>query len=267
MSPVESAIWRFRRDLTIGAMVRGVLVTGALVCILFTPSTGSGFNGALTLTVIGAIWLTLAYRSMKDSRLTAESPYLIATGRFDEAETRIDAALKSFSIFKPTKLVSLHHLAMLRHAQKRWQESALLCGALLTQRTKSLGGLSKPTMLLLVDNLLHVGDLNAAYAALGRLHRLRLNLAETMALEQLQLEYLARVQAFEPMLSQVKTKVQMAELMPAGQAARTQAYLALAAKKSGRNELSQWLKGRAELLVDPPTLVAERPILAELWPS
>jgi hypothetical protein len=263
----QAAISRIRRDLTIGALLRNGLLVAAAVCIFSGPFAGTGFNSALLLMPIGAIWLMLGYRSARGSRLTAGSPLLIATGRYDEAETRIDAALKSFSLFKPAKLMSLHHLALLRHAQQRWQESAMLCRALLGQRLGALRGLSKPSTLLLADDLLHMGDLQGVYDALVRMYHQRLNLGEALALQQLQLEYLARVGAFEPMLFAIGAKAQLAELMPAGQSACTQALLALAALKTGRDELSQWLLRRAELLADARSMAAERPVLAELWPN
>jgi predicted Zn-dependent protease len=206
-------------------------------------------------------------RSVQGSRLAAESPFLIASGKFDEAETRIDAALKSFSLFKPAKLIGLHHLAALRHAQGRWQESALLCKALLGQRLGSARALLKPTLLILADALLNLNDLPGTYEALGRLYQERLNLTEALRLQQLQLDYLARIGAFEPMLQGARTRVQLAELMPARQAARVQALMALAAKKTGRNQLKEWLQRRCELLCDAQGLIAERPMLAELWPA
>jgi hypothetical protein len=263
----QAVISRFRRDLTIGAVLRGSLMTAAMACIVVGPIAGTGFNGALVLIAVVILWAVLVSQSVKGSRLAADSPFLIASGRFDEAETRIDAALRSFSLFKTAKVLSLHHLAVLRHAQRHWQESALLCRTLLGQRLGSMRGLARPSSLLLADDLLHLGDLKGVYETLCRLYRQRLNLAEAMTLAQLQLEYLTRIGAFEPMLDQVKTKVQMAELMPPQQAARTQAFLALAAMKTGRIELSRWLKQRSELLCEAATLVAERPMLAELWPG
>jgi hypothetical protein len=267
VTSAQAVISRIRRDLTIGALLRAALMAAAVACVFSGLFSGTAINGALLLMPIGAIWLLLGYRSARGSRLMADSPLLIASGRFDEAETRIDAALRSFSIFKPAKLISLHHLALLRHAQRRWQESALLCKALLGQRLGQLRGLSKPAMLLLADDLLHLGDLRGVYEALLRLYHQRLNLAEALALLQLQLDYLARIGAYDAMLPAVGAKAQLAELMPAGQAARTQALLALAAMKTGRDDLSRWLRRRAELLVDPQSLIAERPNLAELWPN
>jgi len=270
MTSVQSAISRFRRDLTIGAAVRGSLIFGAIFCLLGGPAgvfSTSALHGTVVLIAICFTWFVLGYRSIQSSRIAADSPLLIATGQLDEAEKRIDAALKGFSLFKANKLLSLHHFAMLRHAQRRWQESALLCGALLRQRMGAMGGLSRPASLLLADNLLHMGDLPGTYAALGRLYQQRLNLAEALTLQQLQLEYLSRVGAFDAMLAGLKSKVQLAELMPSSLSARTHAFLALAALKTGRIKLSDWLRKRAALLCEVQTLLTERPALAELWPN
>jgi hypothetical protein len=49
--------------------------------------------------------------------------------------------------------------------------------------------------------------------------------------------------------------------MPAAMAARTQAMLALAAKKSGREDWASWLTRRTELLADVQELCTRRPIL------
>jgi hypothetical protein len=268
MISAQAAITRFRRDLTISAFLRGLLLAGAVGCVISGAiGEGNGMNGALILMGIGALWSVLGYRSIRGSRLAADSPLLIASGQFEEAESRIDAALRSFSLFKPAKFISLHHLAVLRHAQRRWQESALLCRALLSQRLGSLRGLSKPSLLLLTDNLLRLGDLTGTYETLSQIYRRRLNLIEALSLQQLQLEYLARIGSFGPMLADVKARIELAELMPSPHAAKAQAFLSLAALKCGRTDLHQWLKRRAELLCEARTLVAERPLLAELWPD
>jgi hypothetical protein len=263
----QATISRFRRDLTIGAFVRTVLVTGAAAGFLIGPVVGTWGNGTMLLMAIVAVWMVLSYRSLKGSRLAADSPFLIATGRFDEAETRINAALRSFSLFRTAKLLSLHQLAVLRHAQRRWEESALLCRALLGQRLGGLSGLSKPSRLLLSDNLLRLNDLAGTHDALARLYRQRLNLSEAISLQQVQLEYLARIGAWDQMLAQVKSRVQLAELMPPSQSARTQAMLALAAKKTEHLELADWLLRRAGLVGEPRQLVTDQPFLAELWPA
>jgi len=77
---------------------------------------------------------------------------------------------------------------------------------------------------------------------------------------------MSRINAWEPMLASLATKVQLAEIMPAHASARAQALLALAAGKAGRSVWEAWLRARAELLSESAQLCAERPVLAELWP-
>src|SRR5437016_14102339 len=121
MISAESAISIFRRDLTLGALLRGSLLIGASACLLLNllPLGHRPVDGTLLLVAIGMVWLVLSYRSMRGQRLAAESPSLIAAGHFDEAENQIEQALRSFSLFRSAKVLSLQHLALLRHAQQR----------------------------------------------------------------------------------------------------------------------------------------------------
>lgn len=265
MISVESAISRFRRDQTFATLLRVLLLGGAAACILLGPFIGGPVNGTLLLVLIAVAWLVLSYHSAKGSRLAASSPALIATGQFDEAERHIEGALRSFSIFRASKLLSLHHLAVLRHAQRRWQDAAALCRAILRQRLGNMQNLSKPSRLILADAMLELGDLRGAYDAIQGLYAQRLSLGEAMNLQLVQMDYLSRLGAWEQMFAGVVTKIQLAELMPTPQAARAQAFLALAAKKLGHHAWTDWLRRRVELLVDVQHLATDRPILWELW--
>ena len=69
----------------------------------------------------------------------------------------------------------------------------------------------------------------------------------------------------DAILADAPAKVHLTELMPTPQAARSQALLALAALKTGRQDWAQWLAARAELLVDSKSLCESRPILRDLW--
>src|SRR3954469_2817443 len=147
MLTAEAAISKFRRDVLLGALLKALLVAG-VVGALVVPHVES----SAALVVIGAVWLALSWTSAKGSRLAADSPALIAAGQFEEAERQIDLALRSFSLFRAVKLQNLHHLALLRHAQRRWRDSALLCRALLRHRLGPMQeGLSKPSRLLLAE--------------------------------------------------------------------------------------------------------------------
>jgi hypothetical protein len=264
MLPVDVAITRFRRDLTIAALLRTLLLAAAAACVLAGPVFGRD-EGMIVLMVVGGIWVLLSYHSMQGTRIAADSPSLIAAGEFDRAESHIDLALRSFSLFRTAKLLNLHHLALLRHAQHRWRESALLCQAVLVQKVGNLQGLARTTLLLLADSMLQLGDLKGAFDAMGRLYRYRLSLGEALTLQMLQLDYGSRIGAWESMLQGIGVKVQMSELMPRLNAARSQAFLSLAAYKSGRLELANWLRRRAELLAEPKEIAADRPALEEVF--
>ena len=267
MIPAQLAIARFRRDLTLGTLLNAMLLGGVFACTLLGGAFSSPSGNLLLLLVLAAVWITLGYQSMKSSRLAANSPSLIAAGQFELAEHQIEQALRTFSLFRTSKLVSLHHLAVLRHAQRRYADAAELCSALLRQRLGSLTGISRQSRLILADSLLELGDLERSYGTIAGLYEHRLTLAEALSLLHVQLDYLARVNAWDPMLEGLKNKVEMAELMNTANGARTQAYLALAAKKTGRADLSDYLRRRVELLVNVSDLTAARPVLKELWPD
>ena len=265
MISAEYAITRFRRDVTLGALVRLMLIGAALICLLIGPFVGKGFDSSIALFAIGMVWLVLSFRSARGSQLAQSFPSLIAAGQYEVAEQQIERSLRAFSLFKGSKLLSLHHLAMLRHAQNRYQESAMLCRAVLGQRPGTLRNLSRQSRLILADALLELGELNGTYETLARLHQERLSLAEAMKLLGIELDYLARVGAWSNMMSNIRTKIELAELMPTNNAARAQAFLALAAKKLARRDWENWLRRRVELLVDVQKLIGERPMLKELW--
>jgi len=264
----DTAISRLRRDLTLGSLVKGLLLAGVVAALVVVPVVAPQVHSGLAMLIVGLVWLVLSYNSAKSSRIAADAPALIGAGDFDTAEQQIEQAMSTFSLFRLVKLQTVHHLALLRHAQKRFRETTVLCRELLSQRTGAGGAaLSKPTRLLLADAMLELDDLRGAYDALSGLYGQRLTLAEVLKLMSAQLDYESRVGAWDRMTHEIMTKVQLAELMPAPAAAQSQALLALAAGKTGRQDFAEWLKARAALLVEPAALVAHRPLLADLWPG
>ena len=266
MISVQEAISRFRRDVTVGTVVKTALsVAAGLVLLLHFMPLGKSVDPTLLLMLLGVVWVTLWYRTMKGSRMAAESSSLIASGRLEQAEQQIEQSLRAFSMSRSIKSMSLLNLALVRLAQKRWPDTAILCREVLSAKKGNPDHLSKSSRLLLADSLLEMGDLRGAYEALSGLYQHRLSLGEALNLLRVQTEYLAHVGAWEHMMQGVTTKVQLTELMPTPQAARTQALLALAAKRAGREQWANWLKRRVELLTDVRELASERPILWELW--
>ena len=265
MSHAENAIARLRRDLTLSMLIRWGLVAAVLAALALEAAGVIPVSGSLVLALIGGLWLFLSYRSMHGSRMVAESPQLIAAGLYERAEQHIDQAIRSFSLFRNVKLRTLHHLAVLRHAQQRWSEAALLSQALLRERLGPLAGLSRSARLILADALLEIGDLRGAHQALMSLYQQRLGLSEALELTAVQTDYLARIGAWPQLTEGLRRKLELAELMPPERSARVQAQLALAAKKTGHEAGESFLRRRAELLADVRDLVVRRPMLAELW--
>lgn len=261
MISADFAISRFRRDRTLAAAVKGLLIGGALGCLVLLP----GIDRAFVVTVFLAAWLILSFQSTKGSKLLADSPTLISLGRFDEAEASLDQAMRSFSMFRTVKLLTLHHLAVLRHKQRQWGESAKLNRALLGQRLGGLTNLSKPSRIMLADALLQMGDLRGAYDAITQLYNHRLSLAEALQLMVLQMEYELRVGAPASALRAVRQKVDLCELLPANESAKAQATLALAAKQLGRTDWETYLRSRVELLVDVDEFLTRHPSLRPIF--
>ena len=245
--------------------MRSLLLASGAVSVLVLPFLVPGYDGAIGLLAVFAVWLMLSFTSAKNSRILAPSPELIASGQFEEAERRIEEALRAFSISRSAKLLGLHHLAVLRHKQRRWQDSATLCRAVLAQRIVAGEGVARSSRLMLADALLELGDVQGAGDAIGGLRDEPLGLTELMTMLQVELDYQARIAAWERMMIGLPTKVQLAEIMPPEASARVQAMLALAARHTGRQDWSDWLRRRVELLTDVGKLTAERSALWELW--
>jgi hypothetical protein len=243
--------------------VKTALILAVFACMVFVAPA----NRYSALAGVVGVWIALSVTSARSSRLGMDSPGLIATGQFEEAERQIDQAMRAFSLFGPAKLRALHQLAVLRHAQRRWDEAAAICRALIGQRLSANSSLNKPSRLILAESLLEMNDLPGSYYALNDLYAQQLSLEEVLNVLSLQLDYEAKLGAWGRMFTGAATKVQLAELMPSAAAARVQALLALAAKRSGRSDWFDWLRSRAELLTDVSDLTRDRPMLAEVWPQ
>ncbi|MDB5321927.1 MAG: hypothetical protein JWN40_3558 [Phycisphaerales bacterium] len=266
MISVHEAISRFRRDVTLSTLLKAALGCGVgAVLALHFVSLGKTIDPSLLLMGLGAVWLTLWYRTMKGSRLAAQSSTLIASGNLEQAEAQIEQSLRAFSMSRSVKSMGLLNLALVRLAQKRWPDTAMLCREVLAAKKGTSEHVNKSGRLMLADSLLEMGDLRGAHEALAGLYNHRLTLSEALSLLRVQTEYLARVGAWEQMIQGAVTKVALAEIMPMPNGARVQAMLALAAKRTGRAEWANWLRRRVELLVDVQELATQRPLLWELW--
>lgn len=261
-----AVVSRFRRDLTLAWLVRNGLLAGVVAWVLLCGFLHWDVQPMISVVVFMGVWMALVYRSRRATMSAAEASNLIAAGQFDAAEKQLDFALHSFSVLTTAKLIGLHHLAQLRHAQHNWRESAMFCQALLAQPLGRLQPLSRPSRLMLADSMLRLGDVAGAYAAMAGLYDARLPLGQLLTLQSLQLDYLARISAWTAMLQNLACRIQLAELMPPVKSAQAQALLALAAEKTARTDLRDWLLARASRLADRKDVVSDHPALSAWYP-
>ena len=99
MISAESAIRGLRRDLTLSSILKAALLGAGMAALLAGPIYGSAWSSTAAVIAIAALWVLLSYRSALRSHAAADSPLLIASGQFDEAEQRIEGVLRGDSRF------------------------------------------------------------------------------------------------------------------------------------------------------------------------
>lgn len=263
MIQVHHAIRRVTLGVTLSwtaHLVLAALVLGATVLASIT-----GLPPALLAAIPCTIWVVLAINGAKETRSAMGWTALIAAGHLDEAERQIERTIRSFSLIRSVKLLSLHQLAVVRMAQRKWAEAAELSRAMLSFRMGRDRSLAKASLLVLGAAAVRLNDLNQAHAALAQIRSLPLTLDEQLALLACECAYLAKAGHFRELTGGLDEKARLAELMSTETAAQTQAFLALAARRCGRDDWHGYLKRRCELLTDPALLVREEPLFRELW--
>jgi hypothetical protein len=171
------------------------------------------------------------------------------------AEAILAAALQRKPLHRVLRLMLYHRLAVLRHRQERWGEAAAISQAVLRYRLGPAGAVRVHLLFLLVESRLNARDLAGAHAGLLELHAMPLGLAEVLQRTALQTRYEVAAGYDDQALSNLESKVQAAELMPALQSGGLHALLAEAAQHRGQMDLATWLQRRAELLLNPQELV------------
>lgn len=222
-------------------------VTPFLACAIFIP------------------WIAMEILSARSNQLNRDATSLIAIGAFDAAEEKTSEALRRFSLHRIVKLTSLHQLAAIRHAQRRFSDASKLAREVASDSRVRDQRLDRSTRLVLVDSLVELNDLDNARSELSKLLIGPLTLRETLGARQLQVELLGRRGAWRELVAELHPLTDLAELMQSLPSARTHAWLALAARECGLTEQSQRLRDRSELLADVEEIVKDRPMLWQLW--
>jgi len=157
--------------------------------------------------------------------------------------------LDRFTLYRSVRVMLYHHLAVLRHRQRRYGETMRICWALLSRPSHGLGdNVQRRVRLLLADACLHRGEPVHAHAALVPLYVEQLDLNDALQLLDLQTRYERMCGQASRMLHVAQRKVRLAELMPPEPAARIHRLLGEAAEMLNRPQTAAWLHERAALL-------------------
>jgi tetratricopeptide (TPR) repeat protein len=256
-----SAIKLLRRGILLGRLCMVGLFALAASLTVFGDDAPRwlGYRPDLSgiLLLLLAAWVLFIALQRRSARSASVVNGLLAAGVTDAAEAQIAQALRKPFMFGGPRAVAIYQLTLLRQTQQRRADVSALSAALLNYRRIGRGPVAVPLKLLLASSSLELGDLKTARAALASLSAAPgrpLSLAERLRILALQLDFHRRIQAWGAVISALPAKLELAELMSAGDAARAQATMAMAAQGLGLPEWQAWLRRRAELLADPARL-------------
>ena len=204
----------------------------------------------LPVAVLLAAWLGLNLLSAGVSR---ELPMIAAMTEHDPraAERRLAQLMRRPGLLGWVRLMLYHRLAVLRHRQHAFDESAAICAAVLTRRLGPARGARPHLLLMLVEASLERGDHTSAYAALSELGQRKLSLAETVQRLALLTRYCLAIGQPEHALVDLPRRVELAELLPPSPCGAMHAMLGRAAELAGHDAWARWLWARAGLLCRP----------------
>jgi hypothetical protein len=243
---------RLRRQLWVDTALRWALAL-AMVALLGAALVLAGDQplavaGALALALGG--WMIVNGLSARTTALLPRVTGLIERDP-EGAEHHLAWHLRRRPLMRWVRLMVYHRLAVLRHHQRRYAQSALIGETILSYRLGPAEGSRRQLLLLVAEARLALGDLTGAYPAIAALHQASLGLAESLQRLALQTRYELLAGYPDRALWQHALKVQQAELMPAQHDGALHAALATAADRCGEAELGRWLWDRVALLCEP----------------
>lgn len=242
----------FRRQLVVDSALWWLfkIIMVVVFCYaLFQTEADKQPDAALSLIFIVFVGFWLVY-SLISARVAREIPHiteLIETDD-DEAESMLATALRRKPLQYAVRLLLYHRLAVLRLRHRRYDEVACVCGELLSRQLGAAKSVEAHLLLMMAESRLQMRDHWGAWQALARLHGHRLNLMQALQRLALQTRYEVEAGLDAAALQGLNQKIEMSELMPAGQCGSMHAMLALAAQRSKLADQADWLRRRAELL-------------------
>lgn len=241
---------RMEREFQLDTLWRwGAVGMVVLLMIIFQFGLSMAQLWLIMLPVMAAwIWL-----SMPSAKVVPLLPQIAQWLDHDPiaAETAIATSLARRPLHGRIRIQLYHRLALLRHYQMRFDESAAIAHALLSRPLGPSERYRPQLLLLIVEASLLQNNLGGAYPALVELSRRKLTLIESLQHLSLLTRYEVAGGYDGLALVGLPGKIELAQMMPANQCGSMHAMLAIAAKRQGDERLFDWLYRRAELLCDP----------------
>ena len=247
---------RFAKQIAQDEMLRSLLIAGivgALLVSLLLPGV-TWLSSFVAPAVLLGLWLWLSVSTAKVARSLTTFGELMTSDR-KQAEAAIEEMLRVRPVMRWARQLSYHRLAALRHLQRRFTDTAAICLCLLNEPLKGPAQAMRPHLLLmLAEAQLEAGNLPGAYHALAHLQQTRLGLAQSLQRLAIQTRYELAVGAYDAAMHRARSKVELAELMPAAHCAVVHAMLATAASHTGEERKADWLWQRTRALASPELL-------------
>ncbi len=258
----QEAIGLFRKSV---GLSRGILVglyylVLTILILSYAATSSAGF-----ILIIALLWIAAVMFSIRSAQSIRQTQSALSIGDFDAAEEGIRRTLGMFSLNEGGKLVSLYHLAMIRHARRRFSDAAALSREVLMRIRPRTIELDTTSRMILVDSLIELGEISTAAREIVPLRSRPLGLRPSLGLMQMDIDLLGRLGAWNDIGMRWNSVLPFVELMPSLMAARTHAWLGLAALRLGRSDWADIQRERAELLGDFADITRGRPELLALW--
>lgn len=244
-----------RRQLLRDAAIRVAVLLATAAGVAVVIGTERVMDAVVSSAVLVVLLVAMAMNAVS-ARVSRELPKLapLLDRDHEAAEAMLAQLLKRKPLVRWVRLMLYHRLAVLRHRQQRWADSASIAEAVLAQPMGPAGQVRPHLLLMLAEARMQLGQPAHAWPALMELHATPLKLVERLQGLALQTRYEVMVDRPDAALRKVREKVQMAELMPAAQCGAMHAMLATAAERLRHAEYADWLWARARLLLTPAQL-------------
>lgn len=253
------APWRMTLDL----VVDRALWIVALVVLIFLLVGASSWTQQITtmtiLAIVGAVagWMMLNMLSARTHREVTDMAGLIEHDA-TSAEQYLARLMRRRPLLRWVRLLLYHRMALLRHAQGKYDESSQICRSLVERPMGQAERVRANALLTLAHARMQLEDYAGAYEAIVRLQTTPLSLLERMTLLSLRTRYELGVEQFASAVSGAYDKVQLSELMPPVLCGSLHVMLGRAAEAVGDEQMADWMNRRAALLLTEEQLADAR---------